>query len=89
MRTHQLVYILRVNQVADLTARIHPMKWLTSQCVPEAYAPIRSATTAADGAVLVRVPRDGLDCRHVLCKLYEWLLIVSFVPDHELVVVAS
>lgn len=87
--THELIHVLRVRQVADLAASVHPMQWLACQSVPKADTTVGCASTAAHHSVLVRRPRDCLDSRLMLIELHQWLARSLPVPDEQLIVIAS
>ena len=85
----QLVYILRVNQIADLTTCVYPVHWLAGQGVPETDASISCSTSTAHGTVLMRRPSDGFDCSEVLAEFCLRLYAIGSAPYHKFVVVAS
>mmetsp|Transcript_28191 Transcript_28191/g.42678 ORF Transcript_28191/g.42678 Transcript_28191/m.42678 type:complete len:281 (+) Transcript_28191:125-967(+) len=89
MRTHKFIHILRVNQVTDLAARIHPVHRLARQRVPESDTPISRATSATHRTMLMRRPCNSLHRGDVLAEFNQWLDVVRLVPDQQLVIVAS
>ncbi len=85
----QLVYILRVNQIADLTTCVYPVHWLAGQGVPETDASISCSTSTAHGTVLMRRPSDGFDCSEVLAEFCLRLYAIGSAPYHKFVVITS
>lgn len=68
MRAYELVDILCVDEIANLTARVDPMQWLARQRVPEADASVSCAASTTHHAVLMRRPCDGFDGGLVLIE---------------------
>lgn len=89
VRRDELVDVLRVDQIANLTSSVDPVHWLQGQGVPEPDTTISSSTTTAHGTVLMRRPRYGLYCRYVLAEFGLGLRVVALAPYHQFIVVAS
>jgi len=89
MRAYQLIGMLRPRQVAHLRARIHRLQILSSQSIPEANTPIRSASARGQQAVLVWRPRDRLHSGNmVVVSLYRRVAAIH-IPHEQLIIVAS
>lgn len=80
--------MLRPRQVADLRAGVHTLQRLPGQRVPETNAAICRAPAAGQQTVLMRRPRDGLDCGDVIRVSLYWV-DASHVPHEQLVVVTA
>ena len=65
------------------------MKLFASQRVPESDASVGCSSSAAHDAVLVRVPSDSFHCSHMFIEFVYGFIEVSFLPDHQFVVVPS
>ena len=89
MSAHELVDVLWIDEVTNLTACIYPMERLASQGVPETDASIGCSSTTTHGAMLVRWPSNGLHCSNMLIELGLWLHIVGLAPYHQFVIITS
>lgn len=89
MRANQLIDILRISQIANLAARVHPVLLLASQSVPESYATISSSAATTHDSVLMRIPCNRFDSCNVLIELGKWLGAAALLPDQQLVVIAA
>lgn len=89
MGTDQFIDILRVLQVAHLTSSVYPMELLAREGVPEADTSVGCATTTAHDTMLMGVPGNGFDCGHVFVKFVNGFIEMSFLPDHQFIVIST
>ena len=89
MRANQFINILRVDEIAHLTAGVDPVHWLAGERVPETNAAVSCTSARAHGTVLMRRPCDSLDSGDVVGELGLWLRTIALAPDDQFVVVAS
>ena len=82
MCAYQFIYILRVYQVAYLTASIHPVHRLACESVPESNASICCTTSTAHSSMLVWRPSNGFHSCNMISKLHQWFCRICLVPYH-------
>lgn len=88
MRGHDLVAVFRPGEVTDLGARVDFLYALACGCVPEFDATISRAASRGEEGMLVRRPGDSFDSGGVVAEFPE-RGFGEFIPDHELVIVAT
>jgi hypothetical protein len=89
MSTNELIYIFSIGKITYLRSSIDPMKWFTSQSVPESYTPISSSTSRTHHTMLVGRPCYGFDSSLVLIKLDSSLLVIMFGPNYKFIIITS
>ena len=80
--------VLGEKEVANLRACVQVVDGAQRLCVPEAYAPVGSASTCGQYPSLMWIPTNSFDGCLMVGELGQ-RVCVSDVPDKQLIVVAS
>jgi len=88
MRGYDLVAVFRPGEIADLGARVDFLYALARGRIPKLDAAVCGATPRGEEGMLVRGPGDSFHCGGVVAEFPE-RGFGEFVPDHELIVIAS